>query len=304
MNSNLPTSYPSIVAQKDALYPLTKQLGAIREFLHNVFLSGDRTGEAATDLYYSFPDTIGSLRASHIAKVNAVYPLACIYDSETKTGFKIVTRLNELVAQRDAIKAIPVVKPVSKKSAKAAQVEAYAQDLGGNDTLRSELLKKAPVLAAAFEKHYTEQAARFLAMPASSDRRYVELRSNLRNANAIEFVSAAGIDFGRGKYIFNAAGLAAAAQVYGKETALAWYTKLALKLGSSVTVGSVSDDGHGNVQVTGTTTDGDHIHVDQQIIWKCSSRGRTFHQFPARIYVNGKFTTEAAFAKKFHAANK
>jgi hypothetical protein len=83
---------------------------------------------------------------------------------------------------------------------------------------------------------------------------------------------------------------------------LAWYGKLALKLGSATKVRSVNDTQSGNVTVEGTV-DGNRVYIDQQVVWKVSISGKHFHQFPARIYVNGKFITEAAFAKKFHAVN-
>lgn len=39
------------------------------------------------------------------------------------------------------------------------------------------------------------------------------------------------------------------------------------------------------------------VCVEQQRVFKFSSKGTPFNQWPARIYVDGKFTPEAAFAK-------
>ena len=43
------------------------------------------------------------------------------------------------------------------------------------------------------------------------------------------------------------------------------------------------------------------IQILQQIVWKTSTRGTWFAQFPARIYVGTKFTPEAAFKARFCA---
>lgn len=40
-----------------------------------------------------------------------------------------------------------------------------------------------------------------------------------------------------------------------------------------------------------------NVRVEQTQIGKVSSRGTYFHQWPARIYVNGKFTPEVEFKK-------
>lgn len=46
--------------------------------------------------------------------------------------------------------------------------------------------------------------------------------------------------------------------------------------------------------ITGTHN-GMHVRVDQQCVFKVSSKGTFFLQWPARIYVDGKFTPEKAF---------
>lgn len=43
--------------------------------------------------------------------------------------------------------------------------------------------------------------------------------------------------------------------------------------------------------------DGQPVLVEQTMILKTSPKGNLFNQFPARIYVAGKFTSEAAFNK-------
>lgn len=53
----------------------------------------------------------------------------------------------------------------------------------------------------------------------------------------------------------------------------------------------------GEFSITGTRN-GKSVHVEQQTVIKVSSRGVWFAQFPARIYVDGKFTP----ASKYQAA--
>ncbi len=47
--------------------------------------------------------------------------------------------------------------------------------------------------------------------------------------------------------------------------------------------------------------DGVVVHVTQSPVFKVSSLGRPFYQFPALIYVDGKRTTEKAFKAASHA---
>jgi len=50
----------------------------------------------------------------------------------------------------------------------------------------------------------------------------------------------------------------------------------------------------GTFLITGTRK-GDRISIEQQIITNVSSKGTLFNQFPARIYVNGKFVSEKKY---------
>jgi hypothetical protein len=93
----------------------------------------------------------------------------------------------------------------------------------------------------------------------------------------------------------------AAAQAEAEATCLAWYKKLASKLGS-VESATLHYSGVGSYCLTVTKAGfAESIRIDQQIVWKVSSRGSWFAQFPARIYVGGKFTPEAKFKAMFAA---
>lgn len=51
-------------------------------------------------------------------------------------------------------------------------------------------------------------------------------------------------------------------------------------------------------QITGTRN-GNKILLEQRIVFKTSSKGLPFNQFPARIYVNGKFLSEKKYKEMF-----
>ncbi len=88
---------------------------------------------------------------------------------------------------------------------------------------------------------------------------------------------------------------------YGEATALAWYHKMLMKAGFLTGVKVVMKGG--DLTVTGTHQ-GDKIRIEQQTIINFSSLGTPFHQFPARIYMNGKFVSEAAYKKLTPSAKR
>ena len=94
----------------------------------------------------------------------------------------------------------------------------------------------------------------------------------------------------------NAEEVEAAAQAEAESTLLMWHKKLLGKLGA---VESCEIVRRGNYTYNITVRKAgvaDEIRIEQQIVWKTASRTHTwFAQFPARIYVGGKFTPEAKF---------
>ena len=85
------------------------------------------------------------------------------------------------------------------------------------------------------------------------------------------------------------------ADEYGERVAIEWYEKINLKVGGLSRVSTTRPRG-GDIKIVGYI-DGDKIVVDQQRIINVSSRGTLFHQFPARIYLNEKFISEAKYKK-------
>jgi hypothetical protein len=97
----------------------------------------------------------------------------------------------------------------------------------------------------------------------------------------------------------NMAKVEAAAQAEAEATCLAWYKKLVGKLGA-VESATLHYSGVGSYCLTVTKAGcADSIRIEQQIVYKVSSRGGWFAQFPARIYVGGKFTPEKQFKAMF-----
>jgi len=90
-------------------------------------------------------------------------------------------------------------------------------------------------------------------------------------------------------YLLKVAAEFGAAQVAGMEA------KLATKLGAGFTVTSAKLDTQGRFTITGLAN-GHDVAVRQEVVYKVSSKGRPFIQWPARIDVDGKFTPAARYA--------
>ncbi len=86
------------------------------------------------------------------------------------------------------------------------------------------------------------------------------------------------------------------AKRYGEQVSLEWYNKLREKLGELENVTVSPPNRGGDIVVTGEHKD-NKVYIDQQRIFNVSPLGTPFHQFPARIYVNGEFIGEALYKK-------
>lgn len=91
-----------------------------------------------------------------------------------------------------------------------------------------------------------------------------------------------------------------AATQYANDTAEAWIAKIESKLGDLTDV-TVERLGGVSFVIRGTR-DGHAVRINQDMTFKASSRGTPFNQFPARIYVDGKFTSEAKYKEMFRGA--
>jgi hypothetical protein len=95
--------------------------------------------------------------------------------------------------------------------------------------------------------------------------------------------------------VINDARVARAAAEYADEAVTDWKAKIAAKLGELESA-KVENMGGMEFHIIGTKH-GRRVQIEQKTIINVSSRGKVFNQFPARIYVDGKFTSEAAFKR-------
>lgn len=91
--------------------------------------------------------------------------------------------------------------------------------------------------------------------------------------------------------------LSVAAALYAERTVMESEAKINEKIGE-IDNASVKNLNSYSFVITGNRGD-KAILIEQQIIVKSSPKGKLFNQFPARIYVDGKFTSEAKYKKLF-----
>ena len=89
--------------------------------------------------------------------------------------------------------------------------------------------------------------------------------------------------------------LAQGAAAYAEAATTEWQAKIESKLGN-LELAEVRNQ-RGALFVIVGRRNGHSVAIEQDMIVKFSTRGLLFNQFPARIYVDGKFTAE----KKYHA---
>lgn len=282
-------TYDSKAAQKSALDSLSyRVLRPLHDKIRDAYLASDRTCSVSEDLYYRFPYTAGSLKDSHVA----------LLDKSSIPAIRALANdARAVIVARDVIKATPIVKPLSAREQKAAKI---ALRFGDNNSLKTEMLKEAPRLARDFQDSWTVHIERYVREGYHLiEYKRDEIEANrVRRENWNEIVWRGFADH-KGK--INEQALFKAAKKYGEETALVWYEKMATKLGSAVDVKVTRDSVTTDIQIEATVPNTrTEILIKQQIVYKRSSKGTPFHQFPARIYVDGQFTTEAEFADRFH----
>jgi hypothetical protein len=88
--------------------------------------------------------------------------------------------------------------------------------------------------------------------------------------------------------------VAAAAKEFADATVASWQGKIQSKLGELEEASVSHLDGY-RFQICGLKA-GRKVRIEQDMILNFSSKGTPFNQFPARIYVDGKFTPAAKYA--------
>lgn len=148
----------------------------------------------------------------------------------------------------------------------------------------------APVLAAEFTSYFTRIIERAIADGENHDSLW------RKNKEASQFAKFDGSRLSSKVIGINHDWLAKSAANYGTATVDSFVAKLTKKLGCLIDVEVRRANASGSFVITGKL--GDRIiRVEQQQVFKISTHGTPFHQWPARIYVDSKFTPEASFKK-------
>jgi hypothetical protein len=155
-------------------------------------------------------------------------------------------------------------------------------------TIRPALEAFAPELADQFTSFATRRIERLI------EQFGLGLRGIGNSGQYKSYEAVAGL-FDRYTGEIRADRLEAAAAVYAAATIEAWAAKIDQKVGDLTDAEVQALDG-ARFRITGIKNDRS-ICIEQDRIVNVSPKGTLFNQFPARIYVNGKFTSAAAYAK-------
>lgn len=235
-----------------------------------------------------------------------------------KYGCKEVTRDYEMAAGvvtvimsqdrdrswRGSFKVSTRFKLNGKVIAKAALLEQLGETTKAreNPEMKAAFMAVAPDLANDFAEFITSVFNR-IEKARGSVPAYVESRDAAWHDISLiryccDFIKMPGDLSGtKATLKLNADTLRKEADKYGKEVALDWFYKTNAKLGDVEEVDV--PEGRSGTMVVLAKRNGHSITLDQQRIIKRSPKGKLFHQFPARIYVDGKFYPESAYKKLF-----
>lgn len=181
-------------------------------------------------------------------------------------------------------------------------------------TIREALMTQAPYLAERFEAYVRETFALMvrkygpsLSFPWKLNAWSPEYKERERDRAAMAPIWTLLVNDGpkygpeeSKVYRLNEEKLKEKATQYGIAMATQWATKTEGKLGTDPTdvkLGRTGDNFSLHMLKNGVP-----VYITQQVIFKVSSKGLPYNQFPALIYVNGKFTPEAKFKAAFAPA--
>jgi len=94
-------------------------------------------------------------------------------------------------------------------------------------------------------------------------------------------------------YALNPEAVERMAVAHATETVMAWANKIEGKMGELEKAECLHINGC-RFAIVGIKN-GNNVRIEQDMILNVSSKGKVFNQFPARIYVNLKFMSEAKF---------
>ena len=155
----------------------------------------------------------------------------------------------------------------------------------------------APVLAAEFVAYHTRVITRLIEKYEGNFDVWRSFTSDgAAYRNSREFIAYDGGRMSSKAVGVDANRLQIAGEEYAKFVVVEFISKLVKKLASVTEVEVLWAKGSGQFTITGKMGER-NVTVHQDRVFKISSKGTPFHQWPARIYVDGKFTPEAAFKK-------
>lgn len=230
--------------------------------------------------------------------------------SEVKldSGAVVTVTRNETKDRYGSTKVVTQVKVDGKVSSweKAKELmDGRKTSYRVNEQLKAAFEERAPEIAQRYyrqvERQYADQVAKrgiALKMPNIwDDDRHVLSRTIIPMCDvAYERVNFCDVPIA---YTLNTARLNKAATEYGYQASLDWFHKTNSKLEDIEDAVLVSKHG-ADIHIAGVRK-GMVIDLHQQMIVQCSVKGLLFNQFPARIYVDGKFMSEHAYHKLFAA---
>ncbi len=190
--------------------------------------------------------------------------------------------------------------PASKRVTGSDGVKQAEEITMNEDVLKKAMLSYAPGL----ERDYTEFVRRaFKDMVADlgptlkgvyNSGRWARIFQGSVRSATINVPLPGAPKYTLGTYALDEAALAKNAKRYGEDVSLQWYRKMKFKLGDLGNV-DVSEPGRGGEVIITGNLGSARVRVEQHTIINVSSRGTPFHQFPARIYVDGVFKSEAKY---------
>lgn len=296
----LAAGFKNKAAQKRASEAATRAFERVAEKMRSVYRGTERD-EAATRAYFGIPSYPHEWNERRADAVRTHLPAAA----------EFIADIERIVALYRDIKAAPLLPTVAESKAAKERTEMAIRAM--NPELREAFMAQAPSLTADFASYMRAMYHRLQkAFPdgvpswvssTGPQRHHRDSIMVLRTVcDTVTRPGPSGIrGYDDGQFlVLNDATLAREAAAYGEQTALQWFYKTNQKLGDLQNPKLVRDTG-AEVNVKGER-DGKQVELVQQRIINVSALGKLFHQFPSRIYVDGRFTTEEAYYKLFPPA--
>lgn len=278
-------------ALKDAVADAGRLYDEMRSRIHAAYL--DIPHEQRTEAQgaaYDVPLGLHQWRGKHGDAVLRAFP-------DLAAQVAVIGKLYRL---RELFSA-GTITPVASKA--QVQREKAAAALGSMDPSVNDLVAKLQVLKPGLSEDFREYVTRELNALLEKYGSGEKL-SDLGNSGGPDgmtyrqfnrFYEYKGDWRGREVSSLNAEAIGRAAQQYADDQIAAFTTKLVLKIGNltSVTVHDLSASGF-TFTISGKLGER-KVLVEQSRIINQSANGLLFHQWPARIYVDGKFMSELAY---------